>query len=34
MLKNDQTYLKILRCLHRKIFEVNLAILQCYEWKS
>ena len=34
MLKNGQTYFKILRCSHRKIFKVCLAIFQHYEIKS
>ena len=34
MLKNDQTYFKILRCEHRKIFKVCLAIFQQYEIKG
>ena len=34
MMKNDQAYLKILRCSHRKILEICLAIFQHYAWKS
>ena len=34
MLKNDQTYFKILGCSHCKIFKVCLAIFQHYETKG
>ena len=32
--ENGQTYLKILRCEHRKIFKVCLAIFQHYAIKG
>ena len=31
MLKNGQTYFKILQCEHHKIFRIYLAIFQHYE---
>ena len=34
MLKNGQTYFKILQFSHHKIFKLCLAILQHYEWKG
>ena len=33
MLKNGQTYFKLLRCEHQKISKVRLAIFQHYSWK-